>query len=154
MKQGFDTLQIGKGETVRPGRDVAIVAIGNMVASTMKAADLLAKDGIEAEVVNMRFVQPIDEELLKGLCARFSYILTVEDHVMSGGFGSAILETLVRNDVHDVHVKLHGIPGEFVEHGTPAELHAMLKLDAPGIASVVKNFFRNQSNPASVKTLA
>jgi 1-deoxy-D-xylulose-5-phosphate synthase len=154
MKPGFDALALGKAETVRQGSDVAILALGNMVAPSMKAADLLQGDGINAEVVNMRFVQPIDEELLRSVCARFSTILTVEDHVVTGGFGSAVLEAMVRNDLRNVHVKVHGIPPEFIEHGTPAELHAMLKLDAPGIASVAKNFFRNQSSPASVTTLA
>jgi 1-deoxy-D-xylulose-5-phosphate synthase len=154
IKAGFDLLPIGKAESVRTGRDVAILALGNMVVPSLKAAELLLKDGIDAEVVNMRFAQPVDEAMLAALAKRFSYFLTVEDHVVNGGFGSAVLEALVRNDIRDAHVKIHGIPGEFIEHGTPAELHAMLKLDAPGIASVAKNFFRNQSNPASVTTLA
>ena len=102
----------------------------------------------------MRFAKPIDTELLESLAKRFSYILTVEDHVTSGGFGSAVLEELARSGIQHVHVKNHGIPNEFVEHGTPAELHAMLKLDAPGIASVVKNFFRNHSHPSPAATLA
>ena len=112
------------------------------------------KDGIDAEVVNMRFAKPIDAELLGSLCKRFSYILTVEDHVVHGGFGGAVLEAIAQRQYQPVHVKVHGIPNEFIEHGTPAELHAMLKLDPPGIASVVKNFFRNQSNPTSVEILA
>lgn len=154
LKQHFDALPIGKGEIVRPGRDVAILAIGNMVGASVKAAELLQKDGIDAEVVNMRFAKPIDTELVAALCRRFAYLLTVEDHVVSGGFGSAVLEAIGEDDRQRVHVRIHGVPNEFVEHGTPAELHAMLKLDAPGIASVVKNFFRSKSNPASVESLA
>ncbi len=154
LKKDFDLLPIGKGEIVRTGRDVAILALGNMVAPSMKAAELLLKDGIDAEVVNMRFAKPVDAELLDALCKRFSYILTVEDHVTSGGFGSAVLEELARIGIQHVRVKVHGIPNEFVEHGTPAELHAMLKLDVPGIASVVKNFFRNLSHASPAATLA
>jgi 1-deoxy-D-xylulose-5-phosphate synthase len=154
MKSHFDRLPIGKGEIVKTGRDVAILAIGNMVAASSKAADLLANDGIDAEVVNMRFVKPIDTELLRDVCSRFAYILTVEDHVIHGGFGSAILEAMAELNARHVRVKVHGVPDEFIEHGTPAELHAILKLDAPGIASVVKNFFRQTSQPSPAATIA
>ena len=154
LKPSFDTIEIGKGEIVRSGKDVAILAIGDMVYPSVKAAELLSKDGIEAEVVNMRFVKPIDVDLIEQVCQRFSYVLTVENHVISGGFGSAILETLASRNIRDVHIRVHGVPDEFVEHGTPAELCAMLKLDAPGIASVVKNFFREKLQPHSIETIA
>jgi 1-deoxy-D-xylulose-5-phosphate synthase len=154
LKPGFDRMEIGKGEVVRPGRDVAILAIGNMVTPSIKAAELLANDGISAEVVNMRFVKPIDASLLADICRRFTYVLTVEDHVVQGGFGSAVLETIAGGSYRDLHVMIHGVPGEFIEHGTPAELHAMLKLDAPGIASVVKDFFRTSSPKTTAQTIA
>lgn len=154
LKPNFDLLEIGKGEIVRPGRDVAILAIGNMVSPSMKAAELLAKDGISAEVANMRFVKPMDTALLGDICRRFTYLLTVEDHVVHGGFGSAVLEAIVAGNYRDVHVMVHGVPGEFIEHGTPGELHAMLKLDAPGIASIVKDFFRTSSARTTVQTIA
>ena len=154
LKPNFDLLEIGKGEIVRTGQDVAILAIGNMVSPSMKAAELLSKDGISAEVVNMRFVKPIDTALLEDICRRFTYVLTVEDHVVQGGFGSAVLEAIAAGDHRDVRVMIHGIPGEFIEQGTPAELQAMLKLDPPGIASVVKNFFRTFSPTAAVRTIA
>lgn len=154
LKSGFDLLPIGKGSVVRSGSDVAILAIGNMVHHSLKAAELLAIDGISAEVVNMRFVKPIDREMVDEVCRKFRFALTVEDHVVTGGFGSAVLECIAEKGHPNVRVRLHGVPDEFVEHGTPAELHAMLRLDAPGIASVVKDFFRQapQKNPA--KTVA
>lgn len=154
LKPQFDLIEIGKGESVRIGTDVAILAIGNMVYPSINAADLLEKDGISAEVINMRFVKPLDEALIDDICKRFSYILTVEDHVIHGGFGSAVLECIVKKNFSHVHLKLHGLPDEFIEHGTPAELHALLKLDAPGIASVVKNFFREMKYPRPVETMA
>ena len=154
LKPHFNLIEIGKGEIVRGGTDVAILAIGNMVYPSLKAAELLQKDGISAEVVNMRFVKPLDEALVDTICKRFSYVLTVEDHVIHGGFGSAVLESIAKNNYQNVRVKLHGLPDEFIEHGTPAELHAMVKLDAPGIASVVKNFFREMTHPHSVETVA
>ncbi len=154
MKSGFDVVPIGKAETVRTGKDVAILALGNMVHQSLKAAELLSKDGIEAEVVNMRFVKPVDETTIAGICGRFRNILTVEDHVVDGGFGSVVLETIQRTGLRSPRVRLHGIPGIFIEHGGPAELYAMLKLDAPGIASVVKDFFRTEPRSAPAETLA
>jgi len=154
LKPNFSLLTIGKGEIVRTGTDVAILAIGNMVYPSLKAAELLATDGINAEVVNMRFVKPIDVDLIEDICKRFSYVLTVEDHSVQGGFGSAVLEAMAQRNIQGIHVKIHGIPDEFIEHGSPAELYAMLKLDAPGIASVVKNFFRNISQSSPIVTTA
>jgi 1-deoxy-D-xylulose-5-phosphate synthase len=153
MKSTFDALEIGKGEIVRSGTDVAILAIGNLVYPSLKAAELLSKDGINAEVVNMRFVKPVDHALIENVCRRFKYVLTVEDHVIHGGFGSAVLESIATKQYPELHVRIHGIPDEFIEHGTPQELHAMLKLDAPGIASVVKNFFRETPHQNPVATL-
>jgi 1-deoxy-D-xylulose-5-phosphate synthase len=154
MKLHFDRLEIGKGEIVRHGRDVAILAIGDMVYQSIKAADLLKSDGIDAEVVNMRFVKPIDGALVEDICKRFSYVLTVENHVVTGGFGAAILETIAQKKIEHVHVMVHGVPDEFIEHGSPAELSAMLKLDTPGIASVVKDFFRKTRQHTSAETIA
>jgi len=154
MKTGFDLLPVGKGETVREGKDVAILAIGNMVSQSLKAADLLAKDGIEAEVLNMRYVKPIDEALLASVCARHSRILTVEDHVVEGGFGGAVLESVQRLHRNAPRIRIHGVPPSFIEHGSPGELYAMLKLDAPGIASVVKDFFRTEPVSAPTETHA
>lgn len=154
MKQGFEAVPIGRSETVRQGKDVAILAIGNMVQASLRAADLLAKDGIDAEVVNMRFVKPIDEEAIAGVCGRFRNVLTVEDHVLDGGFGGAVLEAIARSGLKTPRIRLHGLPDSYVEHGSPAELYAMLKLDGPGIASVVKDFFRTEPRTAPAATLA
>jgi 1-deoxy-D-xylulose-5-phosphate synthase len=128
----------GKGEILRAGRDIAIVAIGNMVEKSMKAAELLWQDGISAEVVNARFVKPLDTELLDDLAARFDKILTVEDGQAQGGFGSAVLEYIGTKYNREVDVVIHGIPDIFVEHGTQEELWAELGLDAEGIAKKVR----------------
>lgn len=156
LQSTFELLEIGKGEILREGKDVAILAIGGTVHTAMKAAELLDKDGLSAEVVNMRFVKPIDEQLLRETCERFSNILTVEDNVVAGGFGAAVLESLARiNLLNRVRVITHGLPAdEFIQHGTPAELAALVKLDAPGIASVVKDFFRDPARTATVITTA
>lgn len=145
MKEGFDELEIGKGEVVRPGHDVAILAIGNMVNASFKAAEVLEKRGISAEIVNMRFVKPIDETIIEQVGMRFTKVVTVEDHVVQGGFGSAVLECFSRMGMNGIEVKLHGVPAEFIEQGTPAELQKMLKLDPEGIAAVVTDFVLKRS---------
>jgi 1-deoxy-D-xylulose-5-phosphate synthase len=140
LKNGFDLLPIGKGETLRSGTDVAIVAIGAMVANSLKAAELLEKQGVAAEVINMRFVKPLDTELLDALARRFTHIVTIEDNVVTGGMGSAVAEFLATSGNSGVTLKIHGIPDRFIEHGTPAELYRDLALDAPGIADIVRQF--------------
>jgi 1-deoxy-D-xylulose-5-phosphate synthase len=149
----YAPMTIGVSECLRAGRDVALLAIGGMVAPAMKAAELLQNDGIEAEVINMRFVKPIDAARIDDICTRFRYVLTIEDHVVTGGFGSAVLETIAARQHTATRVMIHGIPDAFVEHGTPAELYTMLKLDAPGIASIAKDFFRNQPHSSSLTTV-
>ncbi|MGA2622658.1 MAG: 1-deoxy-D-xylulose-5-phosphate synthase [Bacteroidota bacterium] len=146
LRSGFQRVEIGKAETVRRGRDAAILAIGNMVANALAAADIMAGEGIEAEVVNMRFVKPLDEKLIKDVCSRFRHIITVEDQVVEGGFGTAVLESVAAQGITGVRVKTHGIPDKFIEHGSPSQLHRMLKLDAEGIASVTRDFLAVMPN--------
>ncbi|MFQ5798437.1 MAG: transketolase C-terminal domain-containing protein, partial [Bacteroidota bacterium] len=145
LKEGFDELEIGKGEVVRSGQDVAILAIGNMVYPSLKAAELLEKRGISAEVANMRFVKPLDERLVEEIGRRFTKVITIEDHMIYGGFGAAVLECLSKKGISGIEAKLHGVPDEFIEHGTPNELQKMLKLDVEGIASVVEQFVLKRS---------
>jgi 1-deoxy-D-xylulose-5-phosphate synthase len=140
VRDGFQKLEIGKAETVRTGKDIALLAIGSTVLNALKAAELLSSEGIEAEVVNMRFAKPIDEELLKSLAQRIKTFMTLEDGVTYGGFGSGVLEALSHCSVSDVSVKLHGLPDEFIEQGSPAELNSIVKLDAIGIADVAKEY--------------
>src|SRR5690606_35569700 len=127
----FTKMEIGKGEIVKEGKDVAILAIGNMVNNSEKAAAILAESGIDAEVVNMRFVKPLDSELLMDVFSRFDKVLTVEDNTILGGFGSAVAEFAVQHNYKN-DILIHGIPDRFIEHGTPEELHEELKIDGKG----------------------
>lgn len=135
----FQLIPIGKGEIVEKGSDAAIIAIGDMVDVGMKTRALLAKENIDVEVVNARFVKPLDGELLKDVFSRHKKIITLEDNVITGGFGSAILEFMNQNKIKDADVLVHGLPDKFVEHGTPDELFRDLKLDAIGVAEVIKD---------------
>jgi len=138
VRQGFQKVEIGKAETLRAGKDIAILAVGSMVQNSLSAAELLDKEGIDAEVVNMKFVKPLDEELLRSLAQRIHVFITVEENVVHGGFGSGVLEAFSRLGVTDISVRIHGLPDEFIEHGSPAELQRLVKLDAAGIAEIAK----------------
>jgi 1-deoxy-D-xylulose-5-phosphate synthase len=128
-------LPIGKGEIMRRGRDLAILAIGATVTPALEAAHKLAERGIKATVVNARFVKPLDAELIKELAGSTKRLITVEENTVSGGFGSSVIELLQQAGICDIQVKTIGIPDEFVEHGSQAQLRAKYSLDAEGIVS-------------------
>lgn len=145
--QGVDTseapklMEIGKGEILRDGDgdEVAVVAYGSMVYPAMRAAENLAKDGIEATVVNARFVKPLDSELILALAQSKRIIVTVEEAYLAGGFGSAVMELLEENGLLDsVKVVRMGVPDLIVTHGDPKFLLSQYGLDSDGIYSKVK----------------
>ena len=127
------TLPIGQGELLREGHHITLVALGPLVWQALEAADKLSRKGISAAVINARFAKPLDTELLAHWVDRTGRLLTVEDHVISGGFGSAVLEWLAETG-RMVPVRRLGIPDMFVEHGAVSVLHRELGLDAEGIA--------------------
>jgi len=134
-------ITIGKGEIVRRGEGVAILAIGAMVSAAVQAAQELASRGLEATVVNARFAKPLDSELILDLVRRIKRLVTVEENTLSGGFGSSVVDLLQKSGTHDVQVKSIGLPDEFVEQGNQALLRGKYGLDAEGIAKQVLSFF-------------
>jgi len=138
---GFELMEIGKGEIVKQGKDVAILAVGNMVYNSLKASELLEQKGVTAEVVNMRFVKPLDIELLKNVFSKFDKVITIEDNTILGGFGSAVSE-FASQYAYKNDILLHGLPDRFIDHGKPEELHADLKLDPKGISEVITEFIK------------
>ncbi len=134
---------IGRGEVARPGTDVAVLCVGNMVEHGIKAADILVSEDVHAEVVNMRFVKPIDIDLLAETAKRFDHIVTVEDNTVRGGFGSAVLEGL-QEIGRPRRVLNIGLPDSFVEHGTPEQLYELIGLDPEGIARKVLAFMNTE----------
>jgi 1-deoxy-D-xylulose-5-phosphate synthase len=132
-------LEIGKSETLREGKDVALIAYGSMVYPSVRAADALRGDGIDATVVNARFVKPLDREAILRLAREFSLIVTIEEAYLAGGFGSAVLELLEAEGMQDkVKVVRMGIADEIVTHGDPKRLLGHYGLDAEGIRERVK----------------
>ncbi|MEP9411440.1 MAG: 1-deoxy-D-xylulose-5-phosphate synthase [Candidatus Brocadia sp.] len=130
----YETLEIGKAETVREGVDGVLLAYGAMVYRCLQAAEKLSEKGIEVTVVNARFAKPIDRELILELIRNHKLIVTVEDHALMGGFGSAVLELVsdAREDAGKI-VRM-GIPDRFVEHGPRNLILKNMGLDGDGIA--------------------
>ena len=132
-------IEDGKAEILRKGKDLAIISIGNMAETAIKVSDLLAKKQIKATVVNARFVKPIDRGLLFGIFHTTRRIVTMEDGILDGGFGSAVLEILEDAGFKDVKVKRFGLPDKFIEHGKREELFAKYNLTPEAICDVIVN---------------
>lgn len=135
-------LEVGRAEELRPGKDVVLLAVGGMNAPCLAAADLLARQGIAAAVVNARFVKPLDEQLLRRLARDVGVIVTVEDNVLAGGFGAAVLEYINSQNLNWVKLFRVGLPDKFIEHGSRAELLAQYGLNGEGIAGHVAQFLQ------------
>ena len=136
ITEPMHTLPVGKAEVLREGKDVVIWAIGSMVQSALKAADKLAEQGISAGVVNMRFAKPLDKELLVAHAKTYGKIVTLEEGVLAGGVGSAVLEALNEAKLlQTCQVLTLGIPDEFVLHGDKKLLLRDLHLDVDAIAA-------------------
>ncbi len=146
MDKELCCIPIGEGEILRHGCDVAILALGATVAPALEAANWLATRGIEAEIVNSRFAKPLDSKLITDTASRIKRLLTVEENVLSGGFGSSVAALLQKSGVTDVRLKSIGIPDEFVEHGAPTILRAKYGLDVKGIADEALTMFAEASS--------
>lgn len=139
LKENFEKLEIGKGEIISSGEDVLFLAVGSMVNYAIKAAEKLSASGISAEVVNMRFIKPLDAELLKTLTGKFKNIVTLEENALIGGFGSAVTEFLSDNNLKNNLLRI-GLPDKFIDHGSQEELHRILEIDPDGIVKKVREF--------------
>jgi 1-deoxy-D-xylulose-5-phosphate synthase len=126
-------LKIGKSEILAEGEDLLMLGIGHTVSAVQAAADQLRQKGVQATVVNSRFIKPIDTECIVELASRIPRILTVEENVVQGGFGSAVLEALSDAQIGRFRLRRIGIPDAFVEHGSPSRLRSRYGLDAAGI---------------------
>jgi 1-deoxy-D-xylulose-5-phosphate synthase len=133
-------LPIGKAEIMKQGEDIVIIGIGSTVMPSLEAAEHLALWGMDAMVINARFAKPLDTELILGVVNHTKKVVTVEENVLSGGFGAAVLELLEKAGASDVKVKRLGIPDEFVTHGKQDFLRALYHLDALGIAKECVDF--------------
>jgi len=143
LDKDLQVLPTGRGELLREGSDLTIVAIGATVMPALQAAEALASQGINAAVVNARFIKPLDAELILGQARSTGRILTVEENALQGGFGSAILELLHDNNAAQIKVKRLGIPDQYIEQGPQAQLRKDVGIDAEGIETAAKEFMKN-----------
>lgn len=130
--------RIGKAATLRKGADLTLIACGAVVRAALDAAELLAKQGIEARVIDMHTIKPLDAAAIRKAARETAAIMSVEEHNITGGLGSAVAEVLVEEE--RVPFLRHGIPDEFVPVGPPPALYAHYKLDAAGVAKKAKSF--------------
>jgi 1-deoxy-D-xylulose-5-phosphate synthase len=143
IEDDFREIPLGTWEILREGKDITMIACGNMVATAMAAADVLATEGMEAGVVNGRFIKPMDEKLLTEVAARTRRILTLEENVLIGGFGSGVGEALARAGSL-IPLKSLGIPDVFVAHGSQETLRKSLGIDLDGIVRTVRTWLEKE----------
>ncbi|QJA05548.1 1-deoxy-D-xylulose-5-phosphate synthase [Thermosulfurimonas marina] len=134
----FRKIPYGKAEVLREGRDLALLAIGNMVHPALAAAEILEKEGLSVTVVNARFVKPLDAELICDLASQTGRVLTVEENTLLGGFGSAVAECLADHRV-SARLKRLGLPDRFIEHGAPVLLREKYGLVPASIAEAARS---------------
>ncbi len=149
MEKNPHTLPIGKAEVLTAGEDVVILAVGVTVMPALEAQERLANEGIASTVVNSRFVKPLDHRLIVSLAQKIPNIVTVEENVLHGGFGSAVLECLADHGVTGNRVLRLGIADTFVEHGPQKTLRAKYGLDADGIFRAVIQMAKGGQSMAS-----
>ena len=137
-------LEIGKAEILKSGKDITIVAIGKMVAKAMKVADILSKENIQAEVINARFLKPLDKETIISSLLKTKNLITIEDGTIIGGLASAVNEIIVsRMDLRNVNLKNYAYPDMYIQHGSVEELEKIYGLDIESIAKGAKDILKD-----------
>ncbi len=134
----FEMLEPGRGEMLRDGRDAAVIAVGTMCGRALRAAEMSSRS---VAVYSLRYVKPLDEELIESIGRRFDRIVTVEDGILRGGVGEAVIASLARKGLHP-EVRMLGIDDKFVEHGTPAELYGLCGYDEEGISAAIESLYK------------
>lgn len=136
LEQTMTEITLGRGEVLQEGKDLLIIAVGSRVYPALRAAELLSQQGLEVGVIDPRFIKPLDQDLLLENIKRYKKVISVEEHVLAGGFGSAILELINNHNLKGVQLKRLGLPDHFIPHGSQARMRALYQLDAQGIKNV------------------
>ncbi len=144
----FQSIPIGKWEVLRNGQDAVILTFGTMIDLAMKAADQLSEEGLSVRVVNARFIKPLDEEMIAQIVKENLPILTIEEHVLQGGFGSAVLELIEQKDYLYPYVYRMGLPDYFIEHGSVDELLEETGLTVENAVNKLKRVVPSQKKRA------
>ena len=141
LDEEMKELQIGKGEVIKDGSDITILAYGHTVDGAMMVSNMFEKEGISVAVINARFAKPVDKDLIVQYAKSTRCLITVEEHSLKGGFGSAVLEALQEEKVCSVPVKCIGLGDIVLEHGAPAKQRKDLKLDPEGMFDTIGTFY-------------
>jgi 1-deoxy-D-xylulose-5-phosphate synthase len=135
----LETVEVGKGRLMRKGNDVAFLTLGPIGKVMESVIDEAEKQGVSVAHYDMRFLKPIDTDILREVGEKFKYVITLEDGCVTGGLGSAVVEYMVENG-YTPHVKVMGIPDKFIEHGTPEELYRVCGMDKDSVLSSILKF--------------
>ena len=149
LDEEIKELEIGKGEVVKDGSDIAIVAYGHTVDCAKNVSDMFEKEGVSVAVINARFAKPIDKDLIVEYSKGVRCIVTTEEHSLKGGFGSAVLEALQEENVCNVAVKSIGLEDIVLEHGAPGKQRKDLKLDPEGMFETIMTFYGSVAEMAA-----
>jgi len=144
MDAALTVLKMAKGEVLAKGDDLLMLPLGSMVYRACEAARELREEGIQVTVVNPRFIKPLDSPLLCDMAQKIGRVVTIEEHVLAGGFGSAVIELFQERGVSDVEVLRLGIPDQFLEHGPQGVLRGKYGLDYGGILRRVRSFLKGK----------
>lgn len=145
-------IELGKAEILKEGNDVTIIGIGKMTATAMNVANKLEKDGIHAEVINARFLKPLDEKAIKESISKTKFVITIEDGTEIGGLGSSVKELIVNNNIEGVKIKCFAYPDEFIKHGSVPELEMVYGLDCESIYSFLKKLLKDNKKDDIIQT--
>lgn len=129
-----DDIKLGKAEVIKKGKDLTIVAIGKMVERAVEVSDILKEQNIDCEIINTRFVKPLDYNTIERSIRKTKNVITIEDGILKGGLGSSVMEFINEYKIEDVFVKMYGYDDVFVQHGSVEELEKLYGLDAKSIA--------------------
>jgi|LSQX01.1.fsa_nt_gb 1-deoxy-D-xylulose-5-phosphate synthase len=146
MDEELKRLEPGKAELLREGEDLLILAVGSMVYPALEAAKLLEEEAVKAGVMDPCFIKPLDEDFILKELARYKNILIVEEQVLAGGFGSAVLELVNEHKITDLNIKRMGLPDHFIEHGSQSLLRDLYSLNARGIKTAGLELLQKKRN--------
>ena len=132
-----EELKLGKAEIIKEGSDISIIAIGKTVARAKKIADMLEKEDVNAEVINARFLKPLDEETIKTSIEKTKRVITIEDGTTINGLGTAVKELIIKEKLEEVDIQTFAYPDEFIKHGTVEELEKIYHQDVKSIINKI-----------------
>ena len=131
--QKHDKIKLGRAEIIKEGKEISIIAIGKTVARAMEVSNMLEKNKISAEVINARFLKPLDKEIIKNSINKTKFVITIEDGTIINGLGTAIKELIVNEKLKEVEIKSYAYPDEFIKHGEVSELEKIYHQDSKSI---------------------